>query len=139
MNMRRIIVASAIVLVSGCASRPVSTNEAVTVPPDKIVDSRFSHKLPNSGEVIVKRDSGFVGGACRLRIFIDAVAIAEIDTSEKVVSYLPEGEHIISAQLNSPCAATLVEVNANVKAGGRSTYRFGTGTNFDFGLFPTAF
>jgi len=43
----------------GCATQPASTRDAVPVPAERVIDSRFMNPSPDSGEVIVKRNSAF--------------------------------------------------------------------------------
>lgn len=102
-------------------------------------DSRYSREVSGAGKVVVKRDSGFGGSACATRIFVNGQAIADIDTAEKVVLYLPAGEQILSAWTKGLCGGGMSEVKALVKAGASSSFRVGYGSNGDFSTFPTAF
>lgn len=89
--------------------------------------------------MIVKRDAGFGGSACSVRISIDALPMADLDIEEKVLFYLPPGEYILSAIPNSICGGGLSEIAANVKSGKQLTYRVGYGSNGDFFINRTAF
>jgi hypothetical protein len=94
----------------------------------------------NSGEVTVKRDSGMMGSGCLSRVYIDAKAVADLDTSEKVVLHLKEGDHIISATQAGVCGGVgMVETKVSVHVGGIYNYRIAYGSNFEFGIYPTAF
>ncbi len=127
------------ITLGGCASTPVSNTEAVDVPAKRIVDSTLMQSMANSGKVTIKRDNGFTGSACAKRVFADAKAVADLNTGERLVIYLSEGEHIISAKSNSPCGGGLVETMVTVKAGGNYSYRIGTQSNMGDGIYPTAF
>lgn len=123
----------------GCATQPVSTLAAIPVPPLRVLNSVLVQKAPDTGEVIIKRDAGFTGSACAKRVFADAKPVADLRAGEKVMIYLPEGEHIISAMSNSPCGGGLMEVKVNVKPDGSYVYRIGTQSNMGDGIYPTAF
>ena len=134
-----LLIIATLLSIGGCATRPVSNAEAVNVPMERIVDSRYLQNAPNTGQVTVKRDSGFGGSACSSRIFVNAKPVADLRTSEKVVLYLPEGEYVISAWPNSICGGGMSEVRATVKSGGELNFRVGYGSNGDFSINATAF
>lgn len=123
----------------GCATHPISNSEAIPVPAKRIIDAKFIHRSPNSGEVTIKRDSGISGSACSTRIYVNANPIADIRTSEKVVLYLPEGEYILSAEPNGICGGGLTEVKVLVKPGSKLNFRYGTSGHGSPSIFPTAF
>jgi hypothetical protein len=106
---------------------------------ERILNRHFLQPAQGTGEVTIKRDSGFSGSACSSRIFVDGRPIADIRGSEKVVLYLPEGEHILSAWPNGICGGGMTEVKAVIKAGTQSSFRIGYGSNGDFSINPTAF
>ena len=125
----------------GCASTPVPTSEAVQIPDSRVLEGGKQYLLPNknSGKLIVKRDSGIMGVACSTRIYLNGKDIADLDTSEKVVLNLPEGEYIVSAEPNGICGGGLTEVKFNVKANSQSVFRYGTSGNGSPSIYPTAF
>ena len=99
----KIIVITILVMMMGCATSPIPTKDALLISGDQLLSNKYSEKFENSGEVIVKRDSGVMGSACAIKIFVDGEIIAELDTEEKVVLHLSPGEHILSAISNDPC------------------------------------
>jgi hypothetical protein len=125
--------------VAGCATRPVSNSEASHVPSSRIIDSKLLQPSPDSGVVTVKRDSGFGGSACSSRVFVNAKPVADLQTSEKVVVYLPAGEYVFSAWPNGICGGGMSEVRALVKSGSELSFRIGYGSNGDFTINATAF
>ena len=129
------------VLLIGCASTPVSTSEAVSVPNNRILadGKQFIAPSKNTGKIIVKRDSGFIGSACTVRIYLNGKGVADLDVSEKMVLNLTEGEYIVSAEPNGVCGGGLTEVKASVKPNSESVFRYGTSSNFSSSLYPTAF
>ena len=127
-------------ILSGCATRPISNAESQPVPSDRIIDTRYLKSSPNTGIVTVKRgDSGFGGSACTSRVFVNAKPIADLDPAEKVVLYLPADEYILSAWPNGICGGGMSEVRASVKPGIELNFRIGYGSNGDFTINATAF
>src|ERR1700730_17777998 len=124
---------------AGCATRPVSDSDTTPVPPDRIIDSRFLQPSPASGTVTVKRDRGFGGSACSSRVFVDASPTADLRPSERLVVYLPPGDHVISAWPNGVCGGGMSEARANVTSGSKLAFPIGYGSNGDFYVNPTAF
>ncbi|HEY0342105.1 MAG TPA: hypothetical protein VGC34_14965, partial [Steroidobacteraceae bacterium] len=88
-------------LLSGCATSPVSTDAARTVPDSRVLTPRWRTSAPSSGTLLVKRDSGFLGGGCAIRLSIDGVPAADLRTSEKIEFDLPPGEHLLAAGGNT--------------------------------------
>lgn len=134
-----ILLCSSFFILSGCATQPISNSAAIAAPLDRILDRQFLQQAIGTGEVTIKRDSGFGGSACSARIFVDGHPVADIRVSEKVVLYLPEGDHILSAWPNGICGGGMTEVKAIIKAGVQSSFRIGYGSNGDFSINPTAF
>lgn len=127
------------ILLTGCATQPIATSAAKPVPTERILNSAYLQHAPNTGEVTVKRDTGMTGSGCAKKVFADAKPVAELDPGEKVVMYLPEGDHIISAISNNPCGGGMIETRVSVKTGGSYTYRIGTQSSMGDGIYPTAF
>lgn len=128
-------------ILTGCASTPVSTSEAIQIPDSRVLDGGRQYLLPtkNSGIFIVKRDSGIMGAACSTKIYLNGKSIADLDTSEKVVLNLPVGEYIVSAEPNGVCGGGLTEVKFNVKDNSQSVFRYGTSGNGSPSIYSTAF
>jgi hypothetical protein len=125
--------------VVACATRPVSNAAAEDVPGERLLSTQFSLPAPGTGKVTVKRDSGFGGAACTSRIFLNAKPIADLKPAEKVVMYLPTGDHILSAWPNGACGGGMTEVRAAVKDGAEMNFRVGYGSNGDYSINVTAF
>jgi hypothetical protein len=128
-----------LLFMSGCATRPISNSDAIPIAMNRIVDTQCLKPVPGSGKVLIKRDCGFGGSACTSRIFVDGKPVADIDVSEIIVIYLPEGEHIFSAWPNGICGGGMTEVKAFIKTDTESCFRVGYGSNGDFSINPTAF
>lgn len=124
---------------TGCATQPISNSAAVNVPSERVIDSKYLQPMPGTGQVTVKRDSGFGGSGCSSRIFVNAKPVADIETSEKVVLYLPPADYIFSAWAKGMCGGSMSEVRSAVKVGDDLSFRVGYGSNGDFSINATAF
>lgn len=124
---------------SACATRPVSNFEAAKIPQSRILSARYLSPVPNSGTVTVKRDSGIGGSACSVRLFVNGQPTADVRSAEKIVLYLPENEYVLSAWPNGICGGGMSETTAQVKAGEKTNFRIGYGSNGDFFINRTAF
>lgn len=132
----RLVILTGIIMMSGCATSPITTTSAQPVPASQILSAELVRQTSGSAEVVVKRDSGMRGMGCMVRIYADAKPVVDLWRSEKVVMYLPEGDHIISA---STCGGGVVEIQTIVRAGKVNTFRVGFGVVSELGIFPTAF
>lgn len=128
-----------ILLLNGCATTAVSTDDAKNVPAERIISKFAQTKNPGDATLIVKRDSGFTGSGCNIVVYLDGNAIAELDTREKVIFYARPGEHVLSAKQTSICVAGLKEVGITLKENDKKTYRIGFGGNVDMSINATAF
>ncbi|HDZ2637218.1 TPA: hypothetical protein RSS34_004861 [Klebsiella pneumoniae] len=137
--MKKIALALVIVGISGCATKPVTNEQAQNIPAKQILDSSFFSKKEGTGEVIIKRDSGVMGSACMTRVYLDGKEIADLDTAQKAVIYPKVGDHIFSAWPKGMCGGGMSEQSGTVIDGKTLMYRIGYGTNGDFGIYPTAF
>ena len=137
--MKRYLLLIAILILSGCSTQPVPTEVATNVTVDRVWDKKIVNKTENSGTIIIKRDSGFVGSACLISVYLDGKAVADLSSREKVIFYPLAGRHILSATPHGWCAGGMVETGADVELNKPLIYRVGYGANGDFRLSPTAF
>jgi len=128
-----------LIVLSACASRPISNADAILAPMERILDTTYLQAALDTGEVTVKRDSGFIGSVCSSRIFVDGHPFADIRIEEKVVLYIPEGFHILSAWPTGVCGGEMADIEVTIKAGTQSSFRVGYGDSGDFFINPTAF
>lgn len=128
-----------LIVLSACASRPISSALSIPVPIERILDATYLQAAPGTGEVTVKRDSGFIGSVCSSRIFVDGRPVADIRIEEKVVLYIPEGDHILSAWPTGVCGGEMADIEVTIKAGTQSSFRVGYGSGTDFFIYPAAF
>lgn len=137
---RRLTLALAcLAMLAGCATTAIETAEASSAPPDRVIGGEALTGRPGKATVIVKRDTGFQGSACFLRILIDAAPVAELGRGEKVVLHLTPGSHVLGVSTKGLCGGRAAETKAALAAGQTATFRVGFGFGFgDVFVRPTA-
>jgi len=126
-------------VLAGCTTKPVETSVAKNVPGGRVFNKEIMESADNKGTVIVKRDSGHVGNACYSILYLDGKQIAYLDSAEKLIFYVPSGDHLIGAEPKGLCSGSLSEQKIMVGAGKTQTYRVGYDSGVIYGLRPTAF
>lgn len=139
MNKFIALLLTSLFVVSGCATSPVSNNNAKMVSKKQIISNSFSQYESNSSRVTIKRDKGFFGSACSSRVYLNAEPIVDINSGEYYEVYLPSGSYILSAVPNGICSGGMFEVQFNIDKPTNLNYRIGLGTNGDYFIVPTAF
>ena len=137
--MRFIIVIVALSL-SACATTPISVDQASAVPASRVLAPQFLSQAAYTGSLVVKRDSGFMGSACKVRVFLDAVPVADLGPSEKVELFVALGEHIVGATATGMiCGGGVAEATIVVKPEHLNVLRVASGQSGDIHLQPSAF
>ena len=124
---------------TACATTPVTVNQAVAVPNSRILASQWLTQAPNTGSLIVKRDGGFMGSACTIRVFVDAVPVADLGPSEKVELFVALGEHSVVATSNGICGGGTSEAAVVIMPERQRILRIASGQSGDIYLQPSAF
>lgn len=137
--MKKLLAAAAIVATAGCSTTPVATNDATPVPLARVSNQMVLDPGPSKGTLIIKRDSGFGGSACNLRVFLNGGAVAELSTSEKITMYVTEGEHMVAAEATGICGGKLTEARAVVNKTRPAVFRLTYGHSGELTIQPTAF
>jgi hypothetical protein len=126
-----------------CATSPVSVHQASLVPSSRMLApqlvSQVQAQAQPTGSLIVKRDSGLMGSACTIRVFVDAVPVADLAPSEKVELYIPSGEHIVGVTSNGICGGGVAEAAVVIFPERQKILRIASGQSGDIYLQPTAF
>jgi hypothetical protein len=125
-------------VLAGCASTPMTADQAVSVPVERVLDRSLLVAQPGHGRVTVLREKDFGGAICDNRVFVDARPVADLRTGEKLVIYLPPGDHIFGL---SPgyCGGSLIELSGTVRADKPIALRTGVGASSGRYFQPTAF
>jgi hypothetical protein len=126
------------VVLIGCSTSPISTNSAHAVPANRVLAPGYLKPTSNSGLIIVKRDSGFLGSGCSSHVLVDGHLVANLAAGEKVSLYLSLGDHIVGADPKGICGGGLSEVPVVARMNKTTTLRIRNGPNGYFTLQPTA-
>ena len=124
---------------TACATTPLTVDQASAVPSSRILAPQLVTQRANTGILVVKRDSGFMGSACTIRVFLDAVPVADLKPSEKVELYVPLGEHSVVVTSNGICGGGTSEAAVVVMPERQRILRIASGQSGDIYLQPSAF
>lgn len=126
--------AGLLVAILGCSTQPVATSAARSVDAQK-----WGANKEGYGTLIVKRDKGTMGAACKAGVYIDGDHVGSLGTSDKVTLYLPPGEHIVGARNGGLCGGAVSETSLALTSGMQKTYRISIGDMGAITIQPTAF
>ena len=122
-----------------CATTPVTVQQAATVPAARVLAPQLLAHGSNSGSLVIKRDSGFMGSACTVRVFVDAVAVADLAPSEKVEVFVGFGEHSVVVTSNGICGGGTSETAVTILPERQRILRIASGQSGDILLQPSMF
>ena len=124
----------------GCATSPIAINQASAVPTGRILAPHLLAEAQYTGSLVIKRDSGFMGSACNIRVFVGAVPVADLAPSEKVEIFVPLGEHVVAAtSISSFCGGGVSEAAVVIRPERQKILRIASGQSGDIHLQPSAF
>jgi hypothetical protein len=126
-------------LLAACATTPTTIQQASDVPSSRILAAQWVSQAPYTGSLVVKRDSGFMGSACTIRVFVDAVPVADLAPAEKVEIFVPMGEHIVGVTSNGICGGGVAETAVVIGLERQKILRIASGQSGDIYLQPSAF
>lgn len=124
---------------AACSNTPVPTNEAKEVAGSQLLSTAYAKATPDSGEVVIKRDSGRMGSLCNLYVFVDGNPVAKLYPEEKITLHLAQGRHILSADPRGACPGGMSEQVTDVVKASTQVFRGSFTSAGDFNLLPTAF
>jgi len=125
---------------TACATSPVTIQQASAIPGSRILAPQLVSQTSNTGSLIVKRDSGFMGSACTIRVFVDAVPVADLAPSEKVELFVALGEHSVVVSPNGIfCGGGTSEAAVVIMPERQRILRIASGQSGDIFLQPSAF
>ena len=124
---------------TACATTPITLNQAAAVPASRILAPQLLAQASNTGSLVVKRDSGFMGSACTIRVFVDAVPVADLAPSEKVELFVALGEHSVVVTSNGICGGGTSETAVVIMPERQRILRVASGQSGDILLQPSMF
>ncbi|QIE96559.1 hypothetical protein G5574_06105 [Pantoea stewartii] len=127
-------------LISGCATSPVSNDEAKNVP-----QNRIFYSGTGSSKIVIIRDKGWMaGGGCYVMATMDGKEAARLDTAEKVELKVIPGRHIIGLigdrygkALCGLTSGASKETSTVINSGETQFYRITGDTNSGLDIRPT--
>ena len=135
----RFLVLFLILSLAACATTPLTINQAAAVPETRILAPQLLAQASNTGSLVVKRDSGFMGSACTIRVFVDAVPVADLKSAEKVELFVALGEHSVVATSNGICGGGTSEAAVVIMPERQRILRIASGQSGDIFLQPSGF
>jgi hypothetical protein len=125
---------------TACATQPISIYQASAVPSSRILAPQLLSQAQYTGSLIIKRDTGFMGSACTIRVFVNSVPVADLAPSEKVEIFVPLGEHIVSAApTGTLCGGGTSEAAVVIRPESQKILRIASGQSGDIHVQPSAF
>jgi len=124
---------------TACATTPLAVNQSASVPDSRVLAPQLLAQASNTGSLVVKRDSGFMGSACTIRVFVDAVPVADLGPSEKIELFVPLGEHSVVVTSNGICGGGTSESAVVIMPERQRILRVASGQSGDIYLQPSAF
>jgi hypothetical protein len=121
---------------TGCATTALPTDQSV--PTTEVLDRTMTSLREPAGRLIIKRDPGFVGGACAVRASVNGKPLANLRPGEVVTAYLDAGEYILGAASTGICGGGDAEAPLVLKLGETRTYRISIDQGMSIRIGPTA-
>lgn len=136
--MKYVIAAAFFLILVGCATTPLPTDEALQVPSTRVLQPSALNPTPGFGSITIKRDVGAMNWICNTTISVDLTPIAIVDRGEKLSIYLAPGTHILAVSSNFGCGGDVVEEKIDVHTDMHLTLRIGFGSNKGLFFKPSA-
>jgi hypothetical protein len=125
---------------TACATQPISIYQASAVPSSRVLAPQLLSAAQYTGSLIVKRDTGFMGSACTIRVFVDTVPVADLAPTEKIEIFVPFGEHVVGATPTGfLCGGGTSEAAVIIRPESQKILRIASGQSGDIHLQPSAF
>ena len=137
--MRFLVLFLMLLSLAACATTPLTINQAAAVPETRILAPQLLAQASNTGSLVVKRDSGFMGSACTIRVFVDAVPVADLKSAEKVELFVALGEHSVVETSNGICGGGTSEAAVVIMPERQRILRIASGQSGDIFLQPSGF
>lgn len=130
--MRGLLFLSCAVILSACSTVPSNSYNQV----QPILSNK--HTVGDS-VIIVRRDSGVMGSACPIEVYLDGEKFAKLKPKESIDINTSAGTHILSAKFTGSgfCQDRLNEIEVVIKPHEKKYYRLAMGASGDFNIFPT--
>lgn len=116
-------------LLTGCATHPVQMKDSKDLAPAHRLGQPAAavDSTEQGGKLIVTRDSGPLGAALLIKLFVDGEAVAKLDRYERFEVILNEGDHVLGviAAPNLLGTESVREASVTVRKGRTFYFRVG--------------
>lgn len=114
-----VVVIVVFLMLGGCATTTIPVQESHPGTYDPALPAHFLTSSANTGTLIVVRDSGFLGSACKDVVSVDAQEVGYVHPAQELTVYLPPGQHEVYAEMgeHSICATSRTSAIFTVVAG----------------------
>lgn len=106
MGLRLLLLAYLTLTLSSCATSPIRFEDSTPVSTELLSPdfAKYATSTPDSGKVIVIRDSGFTGSAGKAELYLNGIQMARFEVRASLVLYAPKGNHtfVVTRQSGSP-------------------------------------
>lgn len=117
--------------IAACATSPAQNSRPVPA-------FAFTELKAGYGSATIKRDSGFMGAACKVRVFANGTAVGELGPSEQLTICHPPGDHVFGANAAGICGGGTAESGVALKSDDQKRLRIASGQAGDLSIQPTA-
>ena len=83
--------ATATVVLGGCATTPIASSNATQAPPDRLLAFQERGQDTNA-TLVITRDQGFLGSGCYYSVTLNGTVAARLDVGETARFYVIPGE-----------------------------------------------
>jgi len=129
--IKLIAVTTFAILLSACSTKPAMTASG-------IAPMLYNKATAETATVIVTRDSGLLGSACKAYVFIDGKEVATLRSSESATLHVPSGRHVISFDTaRGLCPSATDALDVIINKGDTKRYRIRGDMNGNWQLLPT--
>ena len=91
--MRLIYAVLPLLLLAGCSSFRAEPENIKAVPEDRLL--AYQESQPGTGEIVVNRDLGLMGGGCYVAVLVDRKVAARIGLGEVASFQVPTGTRVL--------------------------------------------
>jgi hypothetical protein len=99
--MTRTILLASLLALAGCTTSVVPLSQTKPVPQEQIISTSLTQPHEGAQSLTIVRDAGFGKGGATLAVWVDGEKVATIEQRQALTMYLPEGEHLVTAGMNS--------------------------------------
>jgi hypothetical protein len=141
-SMRLIALVIPLLILAGCSSVGADRDKVKPVPADRLL--AYQVPVDGSGEIVVNRDVGMIGGGCYVAISIDHTVAARIGIGEEAHFKVPAGTRILGVGLDEKddtlCSKGRLDLKLAVQLekGTSQRFRIVSEAKTGFGLVPEA-